>query len=254
MMRFLFLILPWYLCAATDVTVESYLKSLEAIPKNSAYQMGKDEEMLYNEALGIYLDPQAKDAASVSLKIRDLYAGTVRIHPDYASLGFLTALAYAELNDYSNFFSQFYRSYKLAPHHFLAYKTLGILHGKLFERARTAQEKERERKEAFESFKKAKELYPKDPSLYKMEISYSLDRKSALESNLKEMLAKDIVIPRSDLSFYIDQLLAYGQNNLADVFVAKAKKWYPYSHTLGAAEEILEEKQGKRNDGTTSFR
>lgn len=221
---------------------EAYINALSYAQKSNASPMGKEEALLYEEALKVYLDPTARDPVITSLKIRDLYAGIWRLHPEYAELGYLVAIAYANLGEYTDFFEIFYRSYKKIPDHYLSYKTQGILHLKLYDRGKTLEEKERERAFVLYFFNKAKELYPQDPSLYKMEIAFSLDKERILETDLKEIIDKDIVIPRADLSFYIDQLFAYGKNELAAEFLAKARKWYPYSRTLDAADDILKSK------------
>jgi len=225
---------------------EAYLSALSHVShaqKSNASPMGKEEALLYEEALKVYLDPTARDPVITSLKMRDLYAGIWRLHPEYAELGYLVAIAYANLGEYTDFFEIFYLSYKKIPDHYLSYKTQGILHLKLYDRRKTLEEKERERAQVLLYFNKAKELYPQDPSLYKMEIAFSLDKERILETDLKEIIDKDIVIPRADLSFYIDQLFAYGKNELAAEFLAKARKWYPYSRTLDAADDIVKSKK-----------
>ena len=59
---------------------------------------------------------------------------------------------------------------------------------------------------------------------------------------MKEIIDKNIVVPRSDLAFYIDQILAYGKLELGAKFIQKASSWYPYSRTLEKAKEIIQEK------------
>lgn len=224
----------------------AFLNALDQSKKDSAsLPMKKEESLLYGEALKIYLDPGARDRAITALKIRDLYAGAWRLHPEYAELGYLVAIAYANLEEYPEFFDIFYKSYQKIPDHYLSYKTQGILHLKLYDRGKTLEDKEHERKLVLYYFNKAREVYPQDHSLYKMQIAFSQDKEQILETCLKEIVDKDIVIPRRDLSFYIDQLFAYGKNELAVEFLTKARKWYPYSRTLDAADEIL---KAKKND------
>ena len=223
---------------------EAFLKALQLTKKdNASLPMGKEEALLYEDALKVYLDTTARDPVFTSLKIRDQYAGIWRLHPEYAGLGYLVAIAYANLGEYTDFFKIFYRSYKKIPDHFLAYKAQGILHLKLYDRGKTLEDKELERTQVLFYFNKAKELYPQDYSLYKMQIAFSQDKEHVLETNLKEIINRDIVIPRADLSFYIDQLFAYGKNELATEFLAKARKWYPYSRTLDAADDIIKSKK-----------
>ena len=222
---------------------DAFLKALKLVTKaKDSYTASEEAALLYEEALKVYLDTTARDPKITSLKIRDQYAGIWRLHPDFVELGYLVAISYANLGEYSEFFEIFYGIYKKKPDHYLAYKTQGILHLKLYDRGKTVEDKARERDEALFYFNKAKELNPQDYSLYKMQITFSQDKEQILETNLKEIIDKDIVIPRADLSFYIDQLFAYGKNELAAEFIAKARKWYPYSRTLDAADEIIQTK------------
>lgn len=218
---------------------DTFLKSLAATPQSSVVPMTPEEEKLYNEGMALYLDPKERDREQLSMKIRDRYGGVWRLHPEYSHIGYLVAIAYANLGNFPEFFEIFYQSYKKIPNHYLNYKTQAILHIKLYDLARSLEEKQTERKLALQAIKKAKELYPKDFSLYKMEIAFSNNKEQVLEENLKEIIDKDIVIPRADLSFYFDQLLAQGKDALASEFLEKARQWYPYSRTLDAASEMI---------------
>lgn len=238
-----------------------FLEALETVPKNPSETLPTDDErLIYNEALNIYLDTSERDSKALSLKLRDLYAGLWRLHPDYNYLGYVVAAAYANLGEFDDFFDIFFRSYTKIPEHFLAYKTEGVLHIKLFEKARTPEEKERERELIIDSFEKAKRLNPKDTNLYRLQVIFTKEgkKRERLEKNLKEIIHNNMMISRADLSFYFDQLLAYGQLDLAEDFLAKARKWYPYSRTLDAAEQLIKEKtslnQTRGANGTESIR
>lgn len=233
---------------------ETFLEALNNTPPpESTKEMSKDEALIFNQALKIYLEPTERNPEAVSLKLRDLYAGIWRLHPDYAHVGYIVAVAYANLSDFENFFDIFYRSYVQLPDYYLAYKTKGILHIKLFERARTPEEKNKERKEILQSFQEAKKRYPQDASLYRMQIAFSpeADKPEVLERNLNEILNQSIMIPRADLSFYLDQMLAFGKINLAKKFLVKAREWYPYSRTLDAADEMIKGKISEREKNGT---
>lgn len=233
---------------------EAFLEALAATPKpDKEAVLGEDEKALYVEGVKIYLDPKERDPQDLSLKIRDLYAGLWRLHPEYAHLGYLVALAYANLNDFPQFFDVFYRSYAQLPDHYLAHKTKAILHIKLYERKRTVEEKEQERKAILEELQQAKLREPKDTTLYRLQIAFSPEEKKpeVLSNNLNELLNSNMIVPRQDLPFYFDLLLAYGQVNLTEKLLTKAKGWYSYSRTIDAAEELLKE---KKENGTTRTR
>lgn len=224
----------------------AYLEALDATaPPKEGHPPSEEDEKLYREALQIYLDPKERDPELTALKLKDLYAGILRLHPDYYQLGFIVAAAYANLNEMEKFFEIFFRSYQKFPNHFMAFKTKAILHLKLFERGRTEEEKEKERQGVLASLQQAKEQNPGDTSIYRLQIAFAPPQKKEeiLKRNLNEIINQSIVIPRADLSFYFDQLFAYREKELATELLRKARIWYPYSRTLDAAKEMLEEEK-----------
>lgn len=224
--------------------IETFLLALkETQAPLFAYKPSDEDERLYKEALEIYLNPSERDAQVTALKLHDLYAGILRLHPEYAKLGYIVSASYANLDRFDQFFDVFYASYVKIPDHYLAYKTQAILHIKLYERGRTTQEKELQRAEILKDLEEAKKRNPHDQSLYRLQITFAspAEKKEMLVKNLKEILNGTIVIPRSDLSFYFDQLFSYREDELAKQLLEKARGWYPYSRTLDAAKEMLEE-------------
>lgn len=222
-------------------TYLSALDSAQITPSNTS--MGKGEQALYNEALKIYLNPRQSPHES-ALTIKEMYASTIKSHQDYYHLAFLVALAYANLSEFDRFFDLFYASYLRLPDHYLAYKAKAILHSRLLDRVKTPEEKEKERKAVLENLQRAKEQNPKDLSLYKMQIIFSSDKDKdeAFKQNVREILDANLVIPRVDLPFYFDGLLAYGQLDLAKEFLKRARSWYPYSRTLDSAQDLINRK------------
>lgn len=212
-------------------------------PPKSPYQPSPEDQKMYGEALSIYLEPSQRDPGAVALQLRDLYAGIVRLHPDYLELGYMVAASYANLGEMERFFDLFHHSYQKLPDHYLSYKSQAILHVKLMERARTSEEKDRQRSLVLRDLQLAKERYPKDTSIYRMQIAFANpdDREMILKRNLKEIIDQSIVIPRVDLSFYFDQLFAYRERELALELLNKARGWYPYSRTLDSVHQLLEE-------------
>ncbi|MFV0339382.1 MAG: tetratricopeptide repeat protein [Parachlamydiaceae bacterium] len=224
--------------------IETYLKAMNLTPKpKEPYKQSEEDAKLYKEALALYLNPRERDSKITALRIHEVYAGILRMHPEYVDLGFIVATSCANLDRFEEFFQVFYTSYTQNPDHYLAYKTRAILLIKLFERAKTIEEKNRERKRIEEALQQAKDRYPLDSSLYRLQIAYAPmeEKKEILRKNLNEIFAHSIVIPRSEMSFYFDQLFAYGEEDMAKKLLEKARGWYPYSRTLDAAKEMLEE-------------
>lgn len=242
--------LAYYKDQNQEEAFKTFLKALDHAQIVHIGPMSQEEEALYKEALKIYLNPRAESPQEISEALIEMYSGILKNHPEYYHLGYLIALSYANLNKFDRFFELFYPSYERLKDHFLAYKTKAILHIKLLERAKTPEEKEYERKIILELLQKAKETYGKDLSLYKMQINFSDDKDKSLviQKNVQELIAENKPIPRADLPFYFDQLLAYGQIDLAKQFLLKSREWYPYSRTLDAAQELIDRKLNNQKE------
>lgn len=222
----------------------AFFQALEhTAPPQTPYQPLPEDAAIYKEALAIYLEPSQRDPEAVALQLRDLYGGIIRLHPDYLELGYLVAVSYANLGEMERFFELFYHSYRQMPDHYLSFKSQAILHVKLMERAKTPEDKEQQRALVLKDLQLAKARYPKDTSIYRMQIAFANpdDREVILKRNLKEIIDQSIVIPRVDLSFYFDQLFAYREKELALELLTKARGWYPYSRTLDSVKQMLEE-------------
>ncbi len=63
---------------------ETFLQALDEVPLSlKASEVLDAEKKVYDEALKIYLDPQERNPEYLSLKIKDLYSGIVRLHPNF---------------------------------------------------------------------------------------------------------------------------------------------------------------------------
>lgn len=201
------------------------------------------DETAYKKALAIYQEHGAASAGETSRKILLEFEPILKANPQDHKLGFIVAAAYANQGRFDDFFDLFYRSYQAYPQHWLVYKTKAVLHIKLFERARTAEEREAQRRKILESVGKGLEINPTDTSLYKLVIAYSPDKDKAdsVKTYLNKIINNNIVIPRTELPFYVQQAVATKQHDLAERFIAKAHEWYQYSRAVNALQRYLEE-------------
>ncbi|KAF3363147.1 Uncharacterized protein PHSC3_000334 [Chlamydiales bacterium STE3] len=238
------LALDLYKDQETIEAIKVFLKALENAQLLEPVTMGHDEKVFYDGALGIYLNPRNSPYESATI-IKKRYGINFFSHPAYYHLGYLVAIAYANLSQFDRFFNLFYASYRRLPEHYLAYKAKAILHNKLYDFAKKLEEKEKERQLIVENLQMAKKLYPKDFSLYKMEILFSENqaKNDVVERNVKELLLNHYIIPRNELPFYIDELLAHGHFDLAKELIKNAKEWYPFGRGLDSAEEFINHKQ-----------
>jgi len=219
----------------------TYLEALNAVQVRQAPTPTAEEQQFLEEGLRIYLDPGGATSREVALILGKKYASIVGEHPEYFLLNFLVASAHANLGLFDDFFERFFVSYVHNPQHFLAHKIRGILHVKLFERLSDPLEREEQRSLALACLQEAVTVKPNDHSLYRMIIALSRceDKRSVVTSSLRKMAADDIVVPRRDIYFYVQQAVEVGEEEVAKLFLDKAKLWYQYSRTIDAAEQLL---------------
>lgn len=224
-----------------------FLEALEEVPKKNPPGVTEEERILYSKALHIYLKPQ-QSPREIAQQILQEFAPILSEHPDFYQLGFLISAAYANLGQYERFFEFFYPAYQFYPNHFLAYKAKAILHIKLFEREHAGEEKELQRMQILANLTKSIQANPEDPSLYKMKLAFSLekDKAAVLADDLNKILNNNMIIPRADVIYYVQQLSELKQNALAERLVNRAKEWYPHSRTIEAAQNFVNQNKTQK--------
>lgn len=225
-----------------------YLEALDNAKIESSPKITEEEQTFYEEALKIYLDHSKGSSHESANKIRQEYASVYAVHPDYYLLAYILAAAYANLEMFDDFFDTFYHSYRYWPDHYMAFKTKAVLHIKLFERARSAAERNIERQKIIDNVLQAIERNSRDESLYKLMVAYSNDREKpkVLDIYLNKIIDENIVIPRTDIAFYVQQAVAVKQNELAQRFINKANEWYQFSRVINAAQDYLNQNTRSR--------
>lgn len=222
--------------------IEVFLEAL-SLPAASkvAVALSVEEQRIYDDALQIYLSAGAGGAQTAADTLIKKYASVLKMHPEYHHLGFLIALAYANRGEFDLFFPLFYRSYSADPDHYLVHKTKAILYIKLYEKEPAGSEREALRNKLLESVKFASMLCSNDHTLYKVFLAFSKeeDRGQALIEVLKKMSLENIIPPRTDIAFYIQQAVDLGEKELAQSFLDRAYKWYPASRILDGAQQYI---------------
>lgn len=203
-------------------------------------QISDEEAKLYEDALKLYLD-SALSTKKQAERILEQYGKVMDKHPNYVQLGYLVALSYANQNDFIRFFELFYKSYAACPEHFLAYRTKGILNGKLFSFAKTMAGKETYRKNVVGCLISALEKGPDDLSLYKVLLAnVKSEDHATISLCLNKIIDRNIIIPRAEICFFFQKIIDARLFDLAQRFLNQAHQWYPESR-------ILDDLQGKIN-------
>lgn len=223
-----------------EQSFHTFLKALDAAPK-VASTPDKEDCALYEKALKIYLEGKTPQEAAQAI-LKD-YEEIATIHPTYYQLGYLIAIAHANLEQFPLFFEKFYQSYLRYPNHYLAYKTKAVVFIKLISKGRTPAEKEKWRKEVISNLREAYNAFPKDASLCKMLLAFVSEeqKQEMLIYCLNKILANNTMIPRTDIVVYVRQAVNYKQIELAQHLVDKAREWYSYSRTVEEAQRIIDE-------------
>ncbi|TXI42323.1 MAG: hypothetical protein E6Q59_00950 [Nitrosomonas sp.] len=233
---------------ARDQELESafaiYLDAIEGAPKLQLPQVSTEEQRLFDDALALYLDQQGPSAHHAAKDIERDYIPYADENPSYYLLGFVAALAEANLGHFEQFFPRFYASYQRYPDHYLAYKTKAILNLKLWQRGRLPGEREQLRGEISSNLSEAMARYPRDASLYKMSITFAneKEKQQVVEACLKNIVRENIMVPREDVLFFVQAGIDTGHDDLAQAFVDSARSWYKRSRAVERAQQLIHSK------------
>lgn len=243
------LAVAYYKDQEQEKAFQIYLEALEDAQINHQSAISNDEKLIYDEALAIYLDNNGTTPLEIAQKILENYSLVLKEHSNYHLVGFIVALANANIGNYDQFFDLFFRSYKHFPEHYLAYKTKAILYLKLFERSRTQEIRDTHRRKLIENFQKAIDLYPQDASLYRLSILFApQDRKEKLIiAYLNKIVDNNIIIPRGDIAFYVKEAAENRQYELAQRFLDKTHEWYQFSRIINSSQQFLDQQRYQKN-------
>lgn len=222
---------------------------LDALNQSKIKQFNKmsDEELeIYNRALKIYLEDSGLTPKETSQKIDLQFSALYKKNPCLHHLGYLLAMGEANLGHYDRFFDIFYQSYLNDPDNFLAYKAKAVLHIKLFERSKTDDQRELERKYILDNATQAIALQANDTSLYRMILGFASEETKAtvLSTYLNKIIDENILLSRVDIPYYVEMAIAFEQYDLAQRFLDKARLWYKSSRFIQAAQQHLDAKKG----------
>jgi len=221
----------------------TFLEALEATEPAGAASVSQEEQRLYDEALALYMGEGR--SGEIAERLKERFSAEVEGHEERRLLAYPVAIAHANLGDYESFFSLFYRAYPHFPDHYLAYKAKTVLHIKLFERKGNGEEKERERAGIVANAAEAVKREPADTALYKWILTFCMpeERPRLTALYLQKIVGENILVPRSDIGFYVQKAAETDQLPLAERFVEKAREWYRYSRVVNAAQQYLDQKK-----------
>ncbi|GAB4227367.1 MAG: hypothetical protein Tsb0021_04180 [Chlamydiales bacterium] len=231
------------ICYVKDQEVEKgvklFIETLKYIQIRNPPSVSSTEQELYQKALNDYIN--RKEGKENARYILTKYGPIVKEHPDYYLLNYLVAAAYANLGIIDQFFDTFIQSYQYYPDNYISYKTQAVLYSILYGKTAEKEEKERLRQSIEVYIRKALKHCHNDSGLYKMLITYcsSSEKKAVIQETIKNILSSEVIIPRSEILFFVREALKVQEKDHAREFVRKAKKWYDYSRHLKEAEQLV---------------
>ena len=222
---------------------------LEAIAETKTASINNPYDAeAYKKALETYLDPASPSPQVTAQKLIMQIEPILKLHPQQHLLDYFIAIAYANLGRYEDFFKSFYTAYKDYPDHYLAYKTKAVLHIKLLERKRDETDRMAQREAITNNLNLALKREPHDVAIYKMLIGFSPKENKAetIRQSLNKIVDDNIIIPRGDIIFYVQEALDINEMDLVQRFIGRANEWYPHSRIVAASQHLLNDKKTQR--------
>ncbi|MCH9633705.1 MAG: hypothetical protein S4CHLAM7_04380 [Chlamydiae bacterium] len=224
--------------------LKAFLKSIERSPKKKMKTRFTEH---YEHALQIFLKQQDDISQSQEKTLQEIYPNSYQTPKNDPGLGFVLAANHALVGDYSKFMRAFFDCYQKQSNHYMVYRVLGMVHLKLMKFGKTPQEKEVQKNFAFNYFKEALQLNPRDTILFRFTLLLvdPSERTNLLKENLNIILEEDTMLARVDLIQYVQEALVCGHGDLVQKLVNKAKLKYPSSRALDRADQYIENYQNQ---------
>lgn len=218
----------------------SFLQALDQSQMTSLYNFC--DEKTYKEVLAIYLDVTVPSPQVTAQKLLNRVVPILKDHPEEKIFNYFVAIAYANLGKYDEFFKHFYIAYQAYPDHYFAFKTKAVLHIKLLERTREEKERTIQREAIVRNLREAMKREPNDTTIYKMMIGFSPPalKHESIKIGINKIVDDDIVVPRTDILFYVEEAVDVNEPALAEAFLSRASIWYPSSKIILEAKRKIE--------------
>jgi tetratricopeptide (TPR) repeat protein len=220
---------------------ETFLAALAAC-EPAKTPPSEDEQRLFLALLPTY--EASMDSPEALTQLLEQSEAALRSHPSYLSFEHYRAAALANSGKFIEFFDSFYRAYQARPECFLRYKTMGVLHMRLFESSSDQSCRERHRGNAVAALKQAWALQPQDgPLIVKLVFMLPTDERGAfLRTVVDGVRALRSPLARGECFFLIQQAIDVGELSVAEQLIEQAHSWYHYSRALqGLSEQLVQE-------------
>lgn len=223
--------------------IKKIIEAIDQCPtQDEIFPTDAEEKKQAEEGILLYLKNIDVNPSLVITEFRNRYEDLAEKHPDWNYIQFFLAIADANDFEFVSFYRHFYSAYQHYPNSFLALRTRGVLHLKLYEQL-LGEEREEERKQAMYYLKKAADLDFRETGLIRLILftSSRAERKTLLQAMIPKLIKEKIRLPRKDITLYVRWLLQENLIELAQDFVSNAQTWYQYSRSIKLAENLLQQ-------------
>lgn len=220
---------------------EVFLEALQTLPSMETSVVSDAEKNAFDALFPSYENAcQSAQACSCLLEEAERQ---LHDNPAFASLEHYSAACLANRGQFIEFFDRFFHAFQQRPDCFLRYKTIGVLHLRLFEASSSEERRETHRREAVRYLKEAFSRQMNDSTVL-VKLAYILPPKEKillLRDVTADLMGLTTPIRRSDCFFLIQQAIDVGHVEIAKQLIDKARSWYQYSRALNDLSDQIKE-------------
>ena len=220
--------------------LEVFLEALKSAPIGSKTVLSDDEQKVFLSLFPLY--EESIQSPELGSRLSEQSKALLQAHPEYTSLRFYLATGLANQGKFVEFFDCFYSAFQARRDCFLSWKTIGVLHMRLFEASTSEEVRETHRREAAQCLRQAFALQPQDGALL-VKLVFILppvEKKLFLKTVANGLLALHVPICRRDCFFLIQQAIDVDEFLVAKQLIEIAGTWYQYSRGLQELSEQLQ--------------
>lgn len=211
---------------------ETFLDALKLCTVGDEEKTKEPEQQFFLSLLPDYeASIQSKEGAErFSHQIEELLVK----YPSYSSLEYYAAASLANRGQMVDFFDRFFQAFGHRTECFLRWKTVGVLHLRLYEASSSEARREYHRVEAVRWLKEAYSRQ-KDDSALPVKILFVLrlsERGAFLREVVERLQTVQVPMRRGDCFALIAQAIELEEMESANQLIEKARAWYQYSRTL----------------------
>jgi tetratricopeptide (TPR) repeat protein len=212
--------------------LDVFVSALQQVPLHSSPEISSEEKKAFDALFPLY--ESSIQSPEGSLQLLEESKRVLQQHPEFFSVEHYIAACLANRGQFIEFFDRFFHVFQTRPDCFLRYKTIGVLHLRLFESSSNEAVRELHRQEAVACLKEAFTRKMEDSTVL-VKLAFILppkEKAELLKTVVADLIHLQTPIRRSDCFFLIQLAIDVGERDIAKQMIEKAHSWYQYSRAL----------------------